>query len=274
MRLQTLGSAGRLLGGRLPATLLLACFVVAGCHRSALAPGTIPFQSQPALRPEAPELRTNAPERPNLPTPPATGPSMLEAAKAIALQGGLITDLPAMARQLDSQAYQIQVVPRSSQEKADRIAKEWASDAQQLYVIWAYWKLPILSITRHSYYSPSKGKALKVEFTLVSLFPKSIEEPADGFEQATLVLNEARDRHAFGVSEAHAIAKRMGYHSSKYGAAILLDIKTFGPMWVFADMPSQTQGTPVMLVNAQSGMVTQSGEAMMLAEYLFQRAGY
>lgn len=261
-------------GGRIPATLLLASLALTGCQRSALPPGTISFQSQPALRHEAPELRTNAPERSERPTPPAAGQSALESAKAIALQGGLITDLPAMASQLDTQAYQVQVVPRNSQEKADRIAREWASDARQLYVIWAYWKLPILSITRHAYYSPSKGKALKVEFTLASFFPKSLEESADSFEQASLILNEARDRHAFGASEAHAIAKRMGYHSSKYGAAVLLDIKAYGPMWVFADMSSQTQGTPVMLVNAQSGMVTQSGEAMMLAEYLFQRAGY
>ncbi|MNT67509.1 hypothetical protein D3C72_2056600 [compost metagenome] len=66
----------------------------------------------------------------------------------------------------------------------------------------------------------------------------------------------------------------MGYIPNTYGAAVLLDIKTYGPMWVFADMPSQTEGVPVMMVHAESGMVTQGGEAMMIAKYLFERAGY
>jgi hypothetical protein len=289
MRLASNGHAARLLTGLLLASCLPATLLLAGCHRSTLVPSAAPFTSQPAratwqtpapTAPAQPMTRkpVSHPESPVLPAPPAE-PTLLELAGAIARQGGIVNDLPAMANQLDassyqSQTYQVQVVPRNSQEKADRIALEWASDARQLYTIWAYWKLPALSITRHAYYSPSKGKALKVEFTLSSLFSKSFEEPAEGFDQATLVLNEARDRHAIDVKEAHAIAKRMGYVPNKYGAAVLLDIKTYGPLWVFADMPSQTQGEPVMLVNAQTGMVTQGGEAMMLAKYLFQRAGY
>ncbi|MNR86918.1 hypothetical protein D3C72_177770 [compost metagenome] len=262
----------------LPTALLLASVILSGCNRSSVAPTVIPFQSQPALptmdQPLGKAPSNNASKAIPQPVLPPIDSSMLAHAQAIAARGGLITDLPAMARQLEASSFQIQVIPRSSQEKADRLALEWASDARQLYVIWAYWKLPALSITRHSYYSPSKGKALKVEFTLSSLFSKTFEEPADGFDQASLILNEARDRHAFGVKDAHAIAKRIGYTPNKYGAAVLLDLKTHGPMWVFADMPSQTQGEPVMLVNAESGMVTQGGEALMLARYLFERAGY
>lgn len=281
MRLDSNGPRTR--PGRSPFTsvstvLLLATVALSGCNRSTLAPMVIPFQSQPVL-PAWDQPTTTAPGKtasqpvPTV-TPPASEPTLLAQAEAIARRGGLVTDLPAMARQLDSASYQVQIVPSSSQDKADRLAREWASDAQQIYVAWAYWKLPALSVTRHAYYSPSKGKAFKVEFTLSTLFAKSFEEPADGFEQASLILNEARDRHAFGVKDAHAIAKRIGYVPSKYGAAVLLDIKTYGPMWVFADMPSQTEGEPVMLVQAESGMVTQGGEALMLAKYLFQRAGY
>ncbi len=289
MRLASNGHAAPLLSGLLLASCLPAILLLAGCNRSTLVPSAAPFTSQPSRATwqspvlPAPAVPASAlpmthppvsrPESPVLPAPPAE-PTLLELAGAIARQGGIVNDLPAMASQLEASSYQVQVVPRNSQEKADRIAREWASDARQLYAIWAYWKLPALSVTRHAYYSPSKGKALKVEFTLSSLFSKSFEEPADGFDQATLVLNEARDRHAVDVKEAHAIAKRMGYVPNKYGAAVLLDIKTYGPLWVFADMPSQTQGEPVMLVNAQTGMVTQGGEAMMLARYLFQRAGY
>ncbi len=256
--------------------LLTTSVALAGCHRSTLPPGVMPFQSQPALPAgslTAQPARSATSEAPSQPPSPAV-PSVLQQAEAIARQGGMISDLPALATKLEATSYHAQVVPQSSQEKADRIAREWAADAQQLYAVWAYWKLPVISVTRHAYYSPSKGKALKVEFTLSSLFAKSFEEPAEGFDQATLILNEARDRHAFGVKDAHAIAKRMGYIPNKYGAAVLLDIKTYGPMWVFADMPSQTQGEPVMLVHAETGMVTQGGEALLLARYLFKRAGY
>jgi len=260
----------------LPGVLLAAALGLSGCNRSSIAPLVTPFQSQPPLPAWEQPVRAEGSRAPvQKPTAlPEAESTLLVHAQAIAQRGGLITDLPAMARQLDSPAYQTQVLPSSSQDKADRLAKEWAADAQQLYVIWAYWKIPALSVTRHAYYSPSKGMAFKVEFTLSTLFAKSYEEPADGFDQATLILNEARDRHAFGVRDAHAVAKRIGYVPNKYGAAVLLDIKTYGPMWVFADMPSQTEGEPVMLVHAESGMVTQGGEALMLARYLFQRAGY
>ncbi len=259
-------------------SLLIAATALAGCHRSSLPPAAAPFQSQPRLAypgaVQAPSKAIPAPEAAAglADAKPETNPLAL--ASSIAEAGGLINDLPAMTRQLETSAYSLQVVPAHSQEKADRIARDWAPDAQQLYVIWAYWKLPALSVTRHAYYSPSKGMAFKVEFTLSSLFAKSFEEPADGFDQATLILNEARDRHAVDAKDAHAIARRMGYVPNTYGAAVLLDIKTYGPMWVFADMPSQTQGEPVMLVHAETGMVTQGGEALLLAKYLFQRAGY
>jgi hypothetical protein len=276
------GSHG--LSGRLMASILIAGLLATGCQRS--GPGLVSYGTSafglpasgwgPTVQPAYPSEQGAA-----LPGAPAAGsqvdtgskPAPVEPNVAELLRG-LVNDLPAMARQLDGQSYQIQVVPRSSQDKADRVAWNWASDAQQIYVIWAYWKLPALSITRHAYYSPSKGKALKVEFTLSSLFDKSYEEPAEGFDQASLVLNEARDRYAYEVKEAHAIARNMGYVPNKYGAAVLLVTKTHGPLWVFADMPSQTEGKPVMLVNAASGMVTQGGEAMLLAKYLFQRAGY
>ncbi len=259
------------------ATFLMASMLLAGCSRSAPVPGVVPFRSQAALLPDA---KSQDPTRgtPEAgvsqrgPMAPKTSPSILELASS--LKAGLVNDLPAMASQLTAPSYQLQVIPRNSQENADRIAKDWAADARQVYVIWAYWKLPALSITRHAYYSPSKGKALKVEFTLASFVSKTFEEPADGFEQAFLILNEPQDRHAHGVKDAHAIARRAGYVPSKFGAAVLLDIKTFGPMWVFADMPSKTEGQPVMAVNAESGMVTQGGEVMMLAKILFKRAGY
>jgi hypothetical protein len=261
----------------LPAVLVLTAIGLAGCHRSTLPPSVVPFQSQPALpasdAPVKPVRSGAKSETSDFLRLPAV-PTVLQRAEAIALQGGMITDLAAMTHQLAASSFQVQVVPSSSQEKADRIAREWAADAKQLYTIWAYWKLPVFSITRHAYYSPTKGKALKVEFTVSSLFSKSLEEPAEGFDQATLILNEARDRHAVGARDAHAIARRMGYVPNKYGAAVLLDIKTYGPMWVFADMPSQTEGDPVMLVHAETGMVTQGGEVLLLAKYLFQRAGY
>lgn len=262
----------------LPAVLLVAALALAGCTRATIPAYVAPFQSH-ILRPISAENATPAPRGGSLPplpegTSPTQAPELLSTAAAIAAKGGLITDLPGMAAELDASAQSLQVIPSSSQQKADRIAKEWASDAQQLYVIWAYWKLPALSITRHAYYSPSKGLAFKVEFTLSSLFAKSWEEPADGFDQATLILREARDRHAVGVKEAHAIAKRMGYVPNTYGAAVLLDIVGYGPLWVFADMPTQTQGEPVMIVSAETGQVTQSGDALLVARYLFKRAGY
>lgn len=259
-------------------TIGLSVLMLTGCGRSALVPVTVPFQSQPAGPAfQAPGASATRPEAlaPN-PQPPAVKADPQSDLAQGLPEGldGLISDLPGMARSLEAQRYQVQVVPRSSQEKADAIAKAWASDARQIYVIWAYWKLPIFSITRHAYYSPSKGVALKVEATLSSLFVKSVEEPAEGFDKASLVLNEARDRHPLDVKDAHAIARRAGYVPNTYGAAVLLDLKTYGPMWVFADMPSQIQGTPVMMVNAESGMVTQGGEAFALAKYLFKRAGY
>lgn len=256
----------------------LSVLFLTGCGRSAPSPATVSFQSQPAWPTiEAPRASSAQPDalapNPQHPAANATFDERRDLALPEGLQG-LIADLPGMARSLDEQAYQVQVVPRSSQEKADKLAKAWASDARQIYVIWAYWKLPLFSITRHAYYSPSKGVALKVESTLSSLFVKSVEEPAEDFDKASLVLNEARDRHPLDVKDAHAIARRAGYVPNRYGAAVLLDLKTYGPMWVFADMPTQTQGTPVMMVNAESGMVTQGGEAFALAKYLFKRAGY
>lgn len=188
--------------------------------------------------------------------------------QAIARKGGLVTGLSSLTAEAPS-GYATQLLPETTQAKAEALARAWASDARQAYIGWGFWKVSALGRVRHTYYSPSKQRVLKLEYSVTSGFLKQYEDVADGYDLAFLVLRDAYDVNAFRVKDAHERARSYGYRPGKNTTASLLNFVFLGPVWCFID---DRTWEPTVLVKAESGDVVTSGPLMWAASYLIAQA--
>lgn len=244
--------------------------LLSGCGRA-----VVPTVSVAPPRVAAPALvTTQAPAAPLASAPTAAGapaasePTQWDHMRAIARAGGLITGLSRLTAEVPP-TYAAQIVPETTQAKAQALARAWAPDARQAYIGWGFWKVSALSRIRHTYYSPSKQRVLKLEYSVTSAFLKQYEEDAEGYDLAFKVLRDAYDVNAYQVKDAHERARSYGYRPGKNTTASLLNFVLLGPVWCFID---DRTWKPTVLVKADSGDVVTSGPLMWAASYLVAQA--
>lgn len=251
-----------------PVWLALA-LVVAGC---ATAPATVtparPAPEPPAAAPAlvaAPHVsvRSGAPE---------AAEDALAPFRRIAAKGGLIGSFTQDIERTET-GYNLLVVPSSSQARADEVARQWAPDARPIFAGYGFWKKAWISFVRHGYYSKTKDRALMLDFAISKLaLVRKTDEAGGAYGDAATVLDDAADQYTYGARLATDIAKAHGYVPKKIHVAAILNLKLYGPHWVFLD---DRDWTPTLLVNAKTGQVTKTGptiEAIKLLMKPFQPA--
>ncbi|MBO9540643.1 hypothetical protein J7643_08635 [bacterium] len=262
---------------------LAIALLLSGCGR-AVAPTVSTVQPRAAAPAQvaAKAPATSLVSAPLASAPKATAPQAPEAApapasfealqwdhlRAIGQAGGLVTGLSSLTAEVPA-SYTTQIVPESTQALAQARAKAWAPDARQAYIGWGFWKVSLLSRVRHAYYSPSKKKVLKLEYSVSSVFLNQYEDDGDGYDLGFLVLRDAYDVHRYQVKEAHSKARSYGYRPGKNTTAALLNFVLLGPVWCFID---DRTWEPTVLIKADSGDVVTSGPLMWAASYLIGRA--
>ncbi|HEY9897828.1 MAG TPA: hypothetical protein V6D00_01490 [Pantanalinema sp.] len=250
--------------------------LLSGCGRAvAPAVSVAPPRAQAAasVAPKAPAAPlASAPVAPVSAAPevpPASAEELQwEHLRAIGQAGGLVKGLSSLTAET-SAPYATQIVPETTQAKAQALARAWAPDARQAYIGWGFWKVSLLSRVRHTYYSPSKKRVLKLEYSVTSAFLSQTEEDGEGYDLGFLALRDAYDVSAFQVKDAHSRARSYGYRPGKNTTACLLNFVLLGPVWCFID---DRTWEPTVLIKAESGEVVTGGPLMWAASFLIARA--
>jgi hypothetical protein len=187
--------------------------------------------------------------------------------RRIGERGGLIKNFTGDIERAEV-GYNVLVVPSSSQDKAEKVAHEWAPDARQIFVGYGYWKKPFISFVRHGYYSAKKDRALMLDFAVskLALVHKS-DEDGDNYRDAADALGDADDVYKYTAKLATEVAKANGYFPKKFHVGALLNLAFYGPQWVFLN---DEDWTPELLVNAKTGDVTKTGPMMEAAKFLIK----
>lgn len=258
---------------------LAMALLLSGCGRAVAPTVTAAPLRAPIASAKAPAQAPAAPAsaaQPITAQPSAQSPTEATSAearqwehlRAIGQAGGLVKDLSSLTAET-SAPYATQIVPETTQAKALAAARAWAPDARQAYIGWGFWKVSLLSKVRHTFYSPSKNRVLKLEYTVSSAFLSQTEEEAEGYDLGFLVLRDAYDVNAYQVKDAHSRARSYGYRPGKNTTACLLNFVLLGPVWCFID---DRTWEPTVLVKADSGDVVTSGPLMWAAGFLIARA--
>lgn len=171
----------------------------------------------------------------------------------------------------------VQAMPETTQDKADKEAYKWASDAKQIYVGWGYagrWApLSMFGQSRHVYYSVDKKRLLYVDYNFFR-FTKARWESDDiilkyAGKYITWVLSEPRGRYPYNGREAFGQASKYGYsYQNRPRATIkatLISPLIIGPKWIFFDGVDR----PALIVDAADGQVTTDGWVLDILKILF-----
>lgn len=171
---------------------------------------------------------------------------------------------------LEDVGYGAQLLPIDTQLKADTRARDWASDAKQVYLGWGFWKSTLLAQTQHVYYSPAKKKKLKITFKLVSWKHETSEELAPKFGLANKLLKGTADVHSWNGKRSHQRARSSGYTpTGRNEVGVLIHPIVIGPLWVWLD--NEDHQYPLMAVKAHSGEVVRDGLEMAAIRYMFSQ---
>jgi hypothetical protein len=245
--------------------ILGLALVVAGCAAapiSTLAPSPA-RPAEPAAKAAiaAPQVTVRARG-----TLPAAG-DPLAVYRRIGARGGVIASFTTAIAQSES-TYNVLVVPSGSQDKAERVAREWAPDARPIFVGYGYWKKSWISFVRHGFYSEQKDRALMLDFAIskAALIRKT-DEDGENYREAASVLGDAVDQYKYGAKLATDVAKASGYVPKKIHVGALLNMSFYGPQWVFLN---DEDWTPELLVNAKTGEVTKTGPMIEAAKFLMK----
>ncbi len=173
--------------------------------------------------------------------------------------------------------FDVQAMPETTQDKADKEAYKWASDAKQIYVGWGYsgrWApLSMFGLSRHVYYSVDKKRLLYVDYNFFR-FTKARWESDDivlkyAGKYITWVLSEPRGRYPYNGREAFNQATKYGYsYQNRPRATIkatLISPLIIGPKWIFFDGVDR----PCLIVDAADGQVTTDGWVLDILKILF-----
>lgn len=244
---------------------VVLALLIAGC-------GSVPtpvFQPHAPLRAPRAPISTVPEVSPSLPSAPAPlgTPSDFDPwplFRRIGERGGLVKDFRAEVEAADS-GYSVQLVPGTSQERADKAAKKWAPDARQIFVGWGFWKRSWIGFVRHGYYSAQKDQALMLDFALSRWAMKKTEESGENYRDAAAVLQDVSDGYRYKAKLACDIAKANGYVPAKLHVAALLNFGLYGPGWVFLD---DRDWSPSLIVHAETGAVVKSGPMMEAAKLM------
>lgn len=166
----------------------------------------------------------------------------------------------------DAPSYTVQAKPEWSQEKADKAAKEWSSDAQQLYIGWSFNGLSLFGTSRHAYYSKSKDRLLLVDYNWLGWKKHQTETSSPVYKLAAAVLATPSDDYLYDCKKCYRIAKDYGYqNTAKSCRAFMVSLPFFGPYWMFLDGSDK----PQVLVNARTGGPTTDGWILDAIRMLF-----
>lgn len=166
----------------------------------------------------------------------------------------------------NSIGYAIQAKPEWSQEKADKAAKEWSTDAQQLYIGWSFNGLSLFGTSRHAYYSKSKDRLLLVDYNWLGWKKHQTETSSPVYKLAAAVLATPSDDYLYDCKQCYRIAKDYGYeNTAKSCRAFMVSLPFFGPYWMFLDGSDK----PQVLVNARTGGPTTDGWILDAIRLLF-----
>lgn len=267
-------------------SLILACVIVSGCGvRTDLMPTAPlrvkttsgPIKGDPIVSPQAatpvqgdPIVSPHAAVPGQNPSSNAQTDTPTSMFKELAGYGPLLTDLETLEPGEES-SYGVQTTPEKTQEKADRAALEWSTDAQQIYLGWGFRGISWFGTSRHVYFSPSKKRTLTLNYGffggLKSRYESSSIVLTLGGSLITKLLREPRDVHAFSGRRAWSRAKQNGFKQATRGTtkALLLEPYFIGPVWVFLDESNK----PSMIINAHSGDVSTDGYLLSILRYLF-----
>lgn len=249
--------------------------VTAGCGQRSMVPASAPvFFSQPRL--DYGSAKVTSPKTSEAPVAPVAETSSLDKVRddfrQVAQYGPIIQDLETLGADLDDEevAYGVLASPDSTQGKAIKLAKEWASDAEQLYLGWGFKWLTVLGHSRHVFWSPSKKKLLTLDYGVWGTLKDQYETENLAMKYAgglvRQLLREPNDTHAFNGKEAFNRAKKAGLQAPAQGAikAILIEAYFIGPVWIFFDYRNE----PAMFVNANDGRVISDSLVLDILKYL------
>ncbi len=194
----------------------------------------------------------------------------LAMAKAIAAHGPVVTDLENLDV-LDEGGFGVQTTPEKTQVKADAAAREWASDAKQLWLGWGYKTISWFGNSRHVYYSAQKKRMLTIDYGFWGNRRGQYETTGLVVQYAgkliATFLQEPRDIYPVSGREAYNRAQYHAYTNPTRGTVKVLMLNPYivGPQWVFLD----ERNKPSVVVDANTGEVTSGGLLIELLGYLF-----
>jgi hypothetical protein len=241
--------------------------LVAGCATAPAtmaparpAPPTAAAASAIAVAPHV-SVRAGAPE--------GASDDALAPFRRIASNGGLIGSFAEDVERTET-GYNLLVVPADSQAKADEVARAWAPDARPIFAGYGFWKKAWISFVRHGYYSRTKDRALMLDFAISKrVLVRKTDEPGGAYGDAATVLDDAADQYTYGAKLATDIAKAHGYTPKKIHVAAIMNLRLYGPHWVFLD---DRDWTPTLMVNAKTGQVTRTGPMIEAVKLLMKPA--
>ncbi|MBM3269678.1 MAG: hypothetical protein FJZ01_18765 [Candidatus Sericytochromatia bacterium] len=215
----------------------------------------------PAVRPagSARDLPHDRPEAfpdsaASLPAPRAPGLDAL-----FSLQGGLV-DVRDMASEPEPPEYGAQLVPVDTNLEAQHDAELWAPDAKQMYVAAGFWKTPLLGMTKHVFYSPSRDQKYILYFKLFKgIVKRKIVKASPRYKVAYDILRGAQDAWSYDLRRAHKVARDAYYRpTGSITVGVLVHPLVLGPCWVFLDNAEDQR--PVIAVRASDGGVYRQGD--------------